>query len=349
MEHLGLDLGAVHTHVVEMSSTGQIRARTIVRTAELAAWLRLRAPSRVVMEACTQSPAIARAAKAAKHETFVVPGQLVRALGVGARGIKTDHRDAEVLARASVRSETLPTVHLRNEASRARLELLAARALLVRARSRTSLHIKTWLRARLVRVQGRASTKHFADAVRRIASTQLEGLPMATEILLQEFESLSDRIAVLDEQLDVHAKNDPTCALLMTMPGVGPVCASMLVSHVDEISRFESAEQLVSFLGLVPGEATTGGKVLRTSTIKAGPKYLRALLVQSAWSMMRARPNDPATLWARAIAERHGKYGSRIAVVALARKMASVLYAMWKKSSPYDPARASMVRAARTT
>lgn len=120
MEHVGLDLGAKRTHVVRLASNGQVAERLQVPTRELPGWLKKLPPSRVVMEACTQSPAIARASKAANHETIVVPGQLVRALGVGARGIKTDDRDAEVLARASVRSEVLPSVHLRTEIARSR-------------------------------------------------------------------------------------------------------------------------------------------------------------------------------------------------------------------------------------
>jgi transposase len=267
------------------------------------------------MEACTQSPAIAKAARAAKHETFVVPGQVVRALGVGRRGIKTDDRDAETLALASARTETLPSVHLRSDAARSRMQTVSARALLVRQRTQLALQVKSWLRGQLIRVTGRASSKHFASAVRKVATAELEGLPMPMEVLLSTFEMLTDKIAELDEQLTKHAEN-PTCQLLMTMPGIGPIAATMLVSHVDDIARFESSEQLTSYLGLVPGEATTGGKIVRTSVIKAGPTHLRAQLVQSAWSMWTARPNDPIVLWARGIAEKRGK---RIAVIALGR------------------------------
>ncbi|MDD9942458.1 MAG: transposase [Myxococcales bacterium] len=87
-----------------------------------------------------------------------------------------------------------------------------------------------------------------------------------------------------------------------------------------------------------PGEHTTGGKVVRTSTLKAGPRYLKAMLVQCAWSAWRTRPNDPMVLWARAIAERRGK---RIAIVALARKLATVLWAVWRHDRPYDSSRAA--------
>ncbi len=347
MKHIGIDLGASHSHVVVISTedgreTGLSRCR--VETGKLPAWLSRQPAGRVVMEACTQSPAVARAAVSAGHDTRVVPGNVVRALGVGARGIKTDDRDAEVLARASTRNEDLPSVHLRSEASRSRRELTSARAALLNARKSLALHIKSWLRGRLVRLKGRASSKRFCEVVRRVALQDPEGLPKAIEVLLTSYEQLTAQIAELTEEIAELAKGDAVCQRLMTMPGVGPQIAVAFCTYVDDPNRFSSASELGSYLALVPGEATTGGKVVRTGTIKAGPKYLKALLVQGAWTMLRTRPNDPVVLWARGLAEKRGK---RIAVVALARKMATILWSMWKHDRSYDPARASSVRASR--
>lgn len=341
MEHIGIDLGATKSHIVVMSTAGEVLQRKQVATPALPSWLGKRSASRVVMEACSQSPAIARASEAAGHVTVVVPGNVVRALGVGARGIKTDDRDAEVLARASVRSEDLPSVHLRTEQSRARREQLATRALLLKARKQLALSIKSWLRGRLITLSGRANSQAFCDAARAIAVESPDGLPLPIELLLQSFEHLTKQVEKLDEELEKMAAVEPLCTRLMTVPGVGPVVALAFTTHIDEVERFDSSDQLASYLALVPGEATTGGKTKRTGTIKAGPSYLKALLVQSAWSMWRCRPNDPAVIWARRIADKRGK---RIAIVALARKIATVLYAMWKHGTPYDPARASIAR-----
>jgi transposase len=342
MEHIGIDLGARHSHLVVLSAQGQTTARQKVRTAELPDWLARRAPGHIVMEACTQSPAVARAAIAAGHDTKVVPGQLVRVLGVGARGIKTDDRDAEALARASLRNEQLPSVHLRSELSRSRRELLAARTVLLQARKALALSVKSWLRGRLTVLKGRASSKNFAAAVRNVALEHPDGLPLAIETLLVSFEQLCDQLEVLDEQIHTLAENDETCRRLMTMPGVGPHVSLAFTTHLDDPKRFASSDDLASYLTLVPGEYTTGGKLKRTGTIHAGPLYLKALLVQSAWSLYRARPRDPVVLWARSIADKRGR---RIAIIALARKIATVMWSMWKLGSSYDPARASSVRA----
>lgn len=344
MEHIGIDLGATRSHIVVLSAKGELKQRLAIPTPELSNWLNKRDPSRVVMEACTQSVRIAEVSRAAQHETFVVPGQVVRALGVGARGIKTDDRDAEVLARASVRSEELPTVHTRSAASRSQKELLSARASLVKARKGISLQIKSWLRGRLQNIRGRANSAHFAQVVRELALSSPDGLPMCKDVLLETYEHLTKQIERLDKELEAIAENDTHCERAMTMPGVGQITAVAFVAAVDDPHRFKSSEQLASYMGLVPGEATTGGKLVRTSTIKAGPKYLRSLLVQCAWAMWRTKPNDPMVLWAKKIADKRGK---RIAIIALARKMSTVLWAMWKSNTNFDPSRASTVRAER--
>lgn len=342
MEHVGIDLGATYSHIAVLDSAGQVLQQRRLVTEQLPQWLSHQPRSQVVMEACTQSPTMARAAIEAGHSTKVIPGQLVRALGVGSRGIKTDERDALVLAQASVRVEDLPSVHLRSDRSRTVRELLSARSNLVAARRSVALSCKSWMRGRLVNVRGRAASKHFSDTFRRVALEHPEGLPMAIEVLLDTFDQLTDQIERLDAQIEQLVEHDPVCQLLMTVPGVGPQVALMFTAQVDDPQRFATAEQLASYLALAPGEATTGGKVVRTGTLKAGPTRLKALLVQAAWVMWRTRPNDPAVLWARALADKRGKH---IAVVALARKIATVLWAMWKQGSAYDPARASSVRA----
>lgn len=338
MEHIGIDLGARHSHIVIMTSSTEVSLRTKVETARLPDWLKNRATSRVVMEACTQSPAIARASLAAGHHTVVVPGNIVRALGVGARGIKTDDRDAEVLARAAVRSEELPSVHLRSEVSRQRREILAARAIIVRTRAALATSVKSWLRGQLITIRGKARSAYFASAVRERVLQMPDGLPHAIEVLLTTYEHLCGQIDKLDAMIAELVAADELCTRLMRIPGVGPNVSLSFVTHLDDPTRFADADHLASYLALVPGEATTGGKLHRTRTIKAGPSHLKALLVQAAWSLLRSRPDEPLVVWARRIADNRGK---RIAIVALARKLATIMWAMWKSGAAYQPTRAT--------
>jgi transposase len=145
---------------------------------------------------------------------------------------------------------------------------------------------------------------------------------------------LTREIAQADQEFEDETKTDETCQRLMTVPGVGPVTALCFVATVDEIARFGSAHSLESYVGLVPGEDSSSDRQRRTSITKAGAKRLRTALVQAAWVLRRQRPNDPIVRWNVAVELRRGK---RIAVVALARKLAGVLYALWRNGTTYDP------------
>jgi transposase len=147
-------------------------------------------------------------------------------------------------------------------------------------------------------------------------------------------ESIDSQLRVADAELKELAKKDETCALLMSMPGVGPVTAVRFVSAIDDPNRFDEAHQVGSYLGLTPSENTTGFKTKRGGITKAGAPRLRWTLIQGAWCLYRTQPNDPMVQWAMAIERRAGR---KKAVTALARKMACVLWTMWKRNERYAP------------
>lgn len=118
------------------------------------------------------------------------------------------------------------------------------------------------------------------------------------------------------------------------MPAIGPVTAIAFVAAPDDVARFHSAHQVQASLGLVPSEYSAGDRRLRGRITKRGDARTRWLLVEAAWRILRSPNPDLAGLqaWARQIAQRRGK---RIAVVALARRVAGILYAMWRDDAPY--------------
>ena len=150
---------------------------------------------------------------------------------------------------------------------------------------------------------------------------------------------LTTEISEADAELESWAEADETCARLMTVPGVGPLTALRFVAAIDDVGRFESAHQVESYLGLVPGESSSSERQQRLSITKAGPRALRWVLVQAAWAL-RTRSRQPAAiplqLWAERIEQRRGK---RTAIVALARKLAGILFAIWRNGSVYDGSR----------
>lgn len=144
------------------------------------------------------------------------------------------------------------------------------------------------------------------------------------------------QLALVDGELAELAKEDSTVQLCATVPGVAVIVAATFVSVIDEAKRFPNAHAVSAYLGLVPGENSTGGKRRLGGITKHGNAHARSMLVQSAWMILRARkPDDPLYLWASHVAETRGQ---KIAVVALARKLAGILWAMWRHQTVYDPA-----------
>lgn len=161
-------------------------------------------------------------------------------------------------------------------------------------------------------------------------------LPAFVERQLRAIESLTKEIEEADSDLLQLTRADPTMKRLMSVPGVGPVTAARFRSSIDSIARFGDAHSVQSFIGLTPGENSSSEKKQRTSITKAGPSALRWALVQAAWVARRHRQDDPMVRWCCEVERRRGK---QIAVVALARKMAGILFAIWRDGSVYQPAR----------
>jgi len=163
--------------------------------------------------------------------------------------------------------------------------------------------------------------------------------PSYVERQLKMIDELTQSIREADKELEREARADLTCRRLMTVPGVGPVTAIRFVSAIDQVERFGDVHSLQSYLGLTPGEYSSGERRHRTGITKAGCVQTRRVLVQAAWVHKTRRPNEPASIWATKVEKRRGKL---IAIVALARKLAGILYALWRDGTTYDPARGAL-------
>lgn len=336
MDHVAIDLGGQESQVCIRRPDGTIVEEKKVPTRRLPRLMASWAPSRVIMETCSEAFKLADAAKAVGHEVRVVPATMVRALGVGARGVKTDRRDAQVLSEVSCRIE-LPSVHVPSTLARELKSMCGAREALVETRTKLINNVRGWLRTQLFRIRPGA-TGSFAARVRGHAAAQTLMLPDHVERQLLVIETVHTQVLAADRQVAKIAGEHPICRLLMTVPGVGPVTSVRFVAALDDHSRFPNAHALQSYLGLTPGENSSSERERRTGITKAGPTELRRVLVQAAWSAYRTRPNEPMVAWATQIALRRGKF---IAVVALARKLAGILFAMWRDGTTYRAAKAA--------
>lgn len=341
MNHIGIDLGSRESQVCVRNSAGDILEEARRPTRELGTWLATQSPARVVLETCTEAFRLAGIAQKQGHEVRVVAATLVRSLGVGQRGLKNDVRDARMLSEASCRLD-LPSVHIPTVASQEVKAICVSREALVRMRTLLVNRVRGYVRSRIGRPV-RATPDTLPGKVRQALLADAEGLPAHLEHILVVLETLREQIALADAELKTVAAEDARMRRLMTVPGVGPVTSARFVAALDDVDRFPNAASVASYLGLIPGENTTGFRTKRTRLTRAGAPQVRWALGQAAWSLYLHRPRDPMVQWAKRIAARRGP---QIAIMALARKLAHVLYAMWKHETIYDPTRAAQPVAA---
>jgi transposase len=268
------------------------------------------------------------------HEVIVADPNFAPMYATRARRTKTDRRDARTLMEAA-RLGAYRTAHRVSPARRHVRAELAVREALVRTRTRYIALAKALVRRDGLRVA--ASEAHLV--AKRIAALELSDT-LSSELLplFQVLAPINEQIVAADRRIAAVVADDPIMTLLATAPSIGPITASAIVATVDDVTRFASAHQFEAFLGLVPGERSSGEKRRIGRITKAGNSRVRYLLVEAGWRILRTKSEDTAALraWGLTIAARRGK---RIAVVALARRLAGIAYAMWRDGRAYEATR----------
>jgi len=258
----------------------------------------------------------------------------IRQLGVGQHSRKNDAIDAEAIAQA-VDAGRFPEAHVLSPERRALRAQLSVRGALVETRAQYVTTIRGLARAAGVLLPTCATE----DFVTKLEKTMLdEPTRHLIAPLVALLRTIEPELARVEKTLADFAQKDPILNLCATVPGVGLIVAATFVSVIDEAKRFKNAHAVGAYLGLVPSESTTGGPNKRRlgSITKQGNSMARAMLVQAAWLILRSRDrDDPLKRWGEHLANTRGK---RIAVVALARKLAGVLWAMWRDGTVYDRA-----------
>jgi error-prone DNA polymerase len=154
--------------------------------------------------------------------------------------------------------------------------------------------------------------------------------------LLEQCRATAERIEGLEAEIAAHARGDDTARRLATVPGIGPITASMIAATVGgNIGAFRSARHFAAWLGPVPRQRSTGGKTRLGRITKAGNREIRTLLVLGATAMVHraAQWNSAAGAWVRGLLERRPV---RLATVALANKMARIAWALMTRKEVYQ-------------
>lgn len=282
-------------------------------------------PVRVGMEACGHYPWFERRLAELGFELWFGDAARVRAAVV--RRQKTDRRDAQHLLQLLM-EERFPRIWVPSLEVRDVRQLLVHRHKQVQARTRT----KNQLQAMALSSGVQKKRQLWTQAGRRELE-QLPLLPYAAQRrqrLLEALDGLEAEIVALDRRVAEEAGQRPEAVRLMTHPGVGAVTALAMVLTLGPAERFASARQVSSYFGLIPSEASSGGKQRLGRISKQGSSFLRFLLVEAGQTAARYDP-QLRRFYRRLAVRKHRS----LAKVAVARKLATRLYLMLREDWTY--------------
>jgi transposase len=334
MESIGIDVHKVNSQICVVDETGEIVEERRIRTdrERFGAVVGKRDRARVLIEASTESEWVARCLEELGHEVIVADPNFAPMYASRSPRIKTDRRDARTLAQAC-RLGAYRAAHRTSEAQRRIRAELAVREALVRTRTRYISLVRSLLRREGIGVRSGGASSFVARVGELTLAPWLRSLIAPLLTLMKE---LDGEIRAADGCVATMARHDEVVRRLCAAPGVGPVTAVAFRAVLDEAGRFRGAHQVECYLGLVPRETSSGERQLRGRITKSGNGRLRWLLVEAAWAIWRSRTAEsaPLRMWAQRIAVRRGK---RVATVALARRLAGILFAMWRDGTSFEP------------
>ena len=306
MRSVGLDLGARHIAFCEVVDGVVVRRASVRRLSELEPMLGRKSPSaQVAFEASREGWHVHDVLSGWGKQPVMLDTTRVQQIGVGQHGRKNDAIDAEAMALA-LDAGRVPVAHVLSPERRALRAQLSVRGELVEMRARQVTLLRGLARAAGVLVAS-SSTDHFLQKLQEASLDPATRALMAP--LVATLTVAQEQLAAVDKEIAQVAKGDPIIRLCATAPGVALIVSATFVSVIDEAKRFRNAHAVSAYLGLVPGENTTGGKRRLGSITKHGNTHARLMLVQSAWQILRAGDaDDPCvagpTPWPRRAARR---------------------------------------------
>lgn len=329
---VGIDLAKNVFAVHGVNEAGRAEfVRPSVGRAKFSAMVAALPPCTIGMEACSGAHHWARLFMAHGHTVRLMAPKFVTPYRMSGKRGKNDAADAAAICEA-VQRPNMRFVPIKSEEQQSRLMVHRARQGFVDQRTATVNRVRGLL------AEFGIVLPLKAQVVRREAANRLEELPgWANTVigdLLSEVHHLDERIGQYDVHIRTMARECTAAQQLMRLMGVGQTTATAIVAMVGNAAEFDSGRQFAAWLGLVPGQYSSGGKTRLGRITKAGDAYLRSLLVLGARAVLNAAPGktDSLSRWAVKLRERRGYWK---AVVAIAAKNARMAWAVLTKAEAF--------------
>ena len=325
---IGLDTSkhVFQMHGVDENDQPVLRQR--IRRSEVEKVFAKLPPTRIGMEACGASHYWARVLRRLGHEVLLIPPQYVKAY---VRRGKNDAIDAEAICEAMGRPRTR-FVPVKSAGQQAALTMLGVRDLLVKQRTMLINAIRGHAAEFGVTVV--KGPKQVAALLQRLATG--EDVPaLAREIigvLASQLDGLNIKLKAIEARVMAWHRQDQTSQCLATIPGIGPIGGVSFALKVPDPKAFHSGRHFAAWIGITPREDSTAGRHRLGRISKAGDEDLRRLLVLGATAVIQQAKPGRASPWLMGLLARKAK---KVAALALANKMARIIWAMMVSGETY--------------
>ena len=330
--YLGIDLHLKRTYMVLMDAKGEIINKGRISNQEITKYLQEKVPKEAyaVLEATRNWPFMYDLLSEHVQRVDLVHAKGVRAIANAA--VKTDQIDASTLAHLA-RMNYIPKAYAASKEMRDLRQLLRHREWMVNQRSKAKNRVHAVLAAYnlvspVTDLFGVAGRKYLDEVMEK------ELRPSARQVVkdhLAMIDHLTERIHALEKNISLNEKQNHIMNILRSMPGVGRLIALIILAEIGDISRFHSPKALCSWAGLTPKVHNSDAVVQHGHITKEGSRYLRTAMVRAAMVACRVSPRWYMTHEHLAL-----RCGRRAARVAVARRLLTVIYYMWKRDQPYQ-------------
>ncbi len=329
---IGIDLAKTIFQVCGVNAQGMPAFNRTVKREGLLKFLLQYPEATVAMEACSGSNYWGRELKGHDIKVMLIPPQHVKPF---VKGNKNDRNDAFAITEAA-RRPNLQCVEPRSIAQTDMIQVHRLRERLVGERTGLINQLRGFMNEFGV-VVSRGRQILFTSLLEMIDSPNNGLSPSARTLyrrMYDQWRYLNDEIKQLDKRIAAQAKANEDARRLMTIKGVAEKTATAVIAHAGNGAAYKNGRHFSANLGLVPKEHSSGGQQKLGSISKRGNRYLRRLLIQGAWSVMRnaTRSEDRLSRWAREVAARSGQ---QKAVVAIANKLARIIWSMLYHRTEY--------------
>ena len=329
---IGIDLAKEIFHIHCADSKGQMVLKKKLKRKEVLIFMSNLKPCVIGMESCGGANYWARKLKVLGHNPKIMQAKFVKPY---VKSNKNDFLDAEAICEA-VQRPNMRFVPIKETWQQDIQTLHRARQRLIENKTALSNSIRGLLMEYgEIIPQGFRNLKNHIHLILADSENELSDFARRQfSKLYDEFIAIEKEIAECDKEINIIHANDERCQRIATIPGVGPITATAVVSQIGNGKEFKNGRQYAAYLGLVPKQDTTGGKVKLLGISKRGDRYIRTQMIHGSRSILilARKRKDRLSLWANKIEERRGFNKT---CVALANKKARIIWAVLANNTVY--------------